>query len=244
MIELKYSGRFGNQLFQYAIGRVVSKEKRQYLFVDSNSTSPEFKNFDLNLHEEKYSAIIEQNPIVIGGFKIDYNQILNHNGKVILYGYFQDYENILPYKDYIKFLYQFEKNKNLYDDELIAVHIRLTDYLDFQNSLDFDYYIDVIKDSGKQPVIYTDDPKHEYILNIQNEFNCRVVSNTCWQDFVELSSYKHICISQSSYSWWAAWLSNAEVIYYPLSSKKYWQHRGDGNDINLIVTDESRYIYV
>ncbi len=244
MIELKYSGRFGNQLFQYAIGRIISKEKQQYLLVDSNSTSPEFKNFDLNSHEEKYSLISEQNPIVIDGFKIDYNQILNHNGKVILHGYFQDYENILHYKDYIKSLYQFEKKKNLYNEEFIGVHIRLTDYLDFQNSLDFDYYIDVIKDSNKTPVIYTDDPNNESILQIQKQFNCGVVSNSCWGDFVELSSYKNICISQSSYSWWAAWLSNAEVIYYPRTSKRYWQHRGDGNDINLIVTDESRYIYV
>lgn len=247
MIELKYTGRFGNQMFQYAVARILSKEKKQYLYIPPNPdypTASEFQNFGLNSDEEQYELKNESNPMMVGGFKIDYESLINYEGKVVLYGYFQDYRNILPYKDYVKSLYSFEKKKEFYQDDLLGIHIRLGDYYDQGSSLDIDYYIDVIRKSKKLPVIYTDDIQSPYIIELKKYFDCPVVSNSCWEDFVELASYKHICISQSSYSWWAAWLSNAETIYYPLSSKNYWQHRGDGDDINLIVIDENRYVLV
>jgi len=244
MIEINYLGRFGNQLFQYAIGRVIS-EKKNLSVISGNYGDPEEKEISIfKSSEQEQRIIVQDNPLVIRGFKLDYDEIFEHNGKYILYGYFQDYENILPYKDFIKSLYNFEKKKDLYSDEFIAVHIRLTDYYTSGGSLDMDYYMDVIEQSQKIPVIYTDDSNNPCIQIIKDTYNCKVHNNSSWIDFVELSSYKHICISQSSFSWWAAWLSNAEKIYYPLSSKKYWQHRNDGNDVNLVVTDEDRYIYI
>lgn len=247
MIELRYTGRFGNQMFQYAAARILSKEKKEYLYVQNNCDYPiakEFENFDLNSSEQTYETKKEYNQITVGGFKLDYEQLINHDGKIFLYGYFQDYENFLPHKNYVKSLYSFQKKKEFYQDDLLAIHIRLGDYFDQGCSLDIDYYIDVIKTSKKLPVIYTDDIQSPYIKELKEKLDCPIVSNSCWEDFVELASYKHICISQSSYSWWAAWLSNAETIYYPLNSTNYWQHRGDGDDVNLIVVDENRYIFV
>jgi hypothetical protein len=235
MIEINYLGRFGNQLFQYAIGRIIS-EKKNLSIISGNYGDPEEKEISIfKSSEQEQRIIVHDNPLVIRGFKLDYDEIFEHSGKYILYGYFQDYENILPYKDFIKSLYNFEKKKDLY---------RLTDYYTSGGSLDMDYYMDVIEQSQKIPVIYTDDSNNPCIQIIKDTYNCKVHNNSSWIDFVELSSYKHICISQSSFSWWAAWLSNAEKIYYPLSSKKYWQHRNDGNDVNLVVTDEDRYIYI
>ena len=107
-----------------------------------------------------------------------------------------------------------------------------------------DYYIDVVKQSKKIPVLYTDSPNSEYIKELSKILNCQVRSNSEWQDFVELASYKTIIMSQSSYSWWSAWLSDAHRVYYPYTSKRYWQHRNDGDDINFVVTDENRFILV
>lgn len=245
MIQIQYTGRFGNQLFQYAIGRIISKEKNYFLETNNSYLvqDQELNKFQKNHNQENLSKT-EKNPILVGGFKLDYDMIFNHDGKIILYGSFQDYRNLLPYKEFVKSLYRFDKKQNLYSDDLIGIHIRLTDYFESNNSLDIQYYLDIIKDSKKHPVIYTDDPNHQYIGEIKKHFNCDIISGDTWSDFVDLSSYKHICISQSSYSWWAAWLSDAEVIYYPISSKNYWQHRDDDNDANLIVTDENRYILV
>lgn len=245
MIEIQYTGRFGNQLFQYAFGRIISKEKKYFLETNNSTLRQDeiLKKFQKNINQDGLYKN-EKNSVVIGGFKLDYDSIFKHDGKIILYGSFQDYRNLLPYKSFVKSLYQFDKKQELYKDDLIGVHIRLTDYFDSNNALDVEYYLKLIKESKKYPVIYTDDPNHKYISEIKKHVECDVISRSTWDDFVELSSYKHICISQSSYSWWSAWLSNAETIYYPITSTKYWQHREDDNDINLIVTDEDRYIFV
>lgn len=243
MIDVHYRGSsdvcsgFANHLFQYASARIISNHTGYFL----NSNKP--GNFD-DLSPEDNRLAFNDNTLLVDKTVIDYEQVFNHNGRILLNGFFQDYENIRPYKDYIKKVYSFQKIPELYNDDFIAVHIRLGEYLRDDINLPMDYYIDIVKDSKKIPIIYTDGPNTEYIKDIREYLNCEVRYGSEWQDFVEISSYKTISISQSSYSWWAAWLSNAKTIYYPRTSKKYWQHRNDGDDINLVVSDENRFILV
>ena len=52
-------------------------------------------------------------------------------------------------------------------------------------------------------------------------------------------------MSKSTFSWWAAFLSNAEEVYIPKASRGIWcweESREAG--IDLFVDDESRYINV
>ncbi len=246
MISIHYRGQsdvcsgFANKLGQYAVGKIISKKTNYFL----QASKP--GNFD-NRYDKNNSLIVTDNILVIGGepgILINYEEVKEHNGGICLHGFFQNYENFRPYKEDIRKIYSFKKIPELYNDDLIAVHIRLGEYRRDNNNLPIDYYIDVIKDSKKFPVIYTDEPKSEYIDDISKHLKCQIRCSSEWQDFVEIASYKTICISQSSYSWWASWLSNAETVYYPYTPKNYWQHRNDGEDINLIVTDENRFILV
>lgn len=246
MISVEYRGQsdicsgFANRLGQYAVGKIISEKTNYFLWASKPG------NFD-NTYDQNNSLVVTDNVLTISGepgILIDYEEISKHNGRICLHGFFQNYENFRPYKDLIKKIYSFEKSIELYNDDFIAVHIRLGEYLRDNNNLPIEYYINVIKDSKKVPVIYTDGPNTEYIKEIQGHFNCQVRSNSEWQDFVEIASYKTIAISQSSYSWWSSWLSNAERIYYPYTPKNYWQHRNDGEDINFVVTDENRFILV
>jgi hypothetical protein len=237
MIDVYYAGAFGNNLFQYAAGRIISKKNLYFL----NKHKP--GNFLETIDEDNQIKIFN-NTLSVRGNKLDYENIFKHKGRIYLEGFYQCYENFRNYKDYIKKIYYFEKDKQLYDDSLIGVHIRLTDYTIQNHHLPMEYYIDCIKDSKKFPIIYTDDPHSDYIKELKGKINCEVRCNSEWQDFLELSSYKNILISQSSFSWWSAWLSNATKIYYPLTPKNYWRHNKDIDDANLIVTDEPRYILV
>jgi len=246
MIDIHYRGSsdicsgFANKLGQYAVAKIISNKTNYFLKADKPG------NF-FNLNEENNSLIVTDNVLVISGgpgLMLDYSEISKHNGGILLHGFFQNYENFRMHKDYIKKIYSFNKIPELYNDDLIAVHIRLGEYMRDNNNLPIEYYIDVIKESKKIPVIYTDEPNSEYINEISGLLNCQVRCNSEWQDFVEISSYKTISISQSSYSWWSSWLSNAERIYYPYTPKNYWQHKNDGEDINFVVTDENRFILV
>jgi len=245
MIHTHYRGQsdvcsgFANHLGQYAVGRIISKKTGYFL----NSRKPgQFQ--DLIASEENNVIVKDGNPLIVDKTIVDYDRICNHDGQIYLHGFFQDYENFRPYKDYIKKFYHFPKVKELYNDELIAVHVRLGEYYRDNINLPMYYYSEVIRESNKIPVIYTDSPNSDYIKELSGIFRCQVKSNSEWQDFVEISSYKTIAMSQSSYSWWSAWLSDATTVYYPHTSKKYWQHRNDGDDINFVVTDENRFILV
>lgn len=246
MISIQYRGQsdvcsgFANRLGQYAVGKIISKKTNYFLWASKPG------NFD-DTYDQNNSVVVTDNDLVISGepgILLDYEEISRHNGRICLHGFFQNYENFRPYKDDIRKIYSFKKNPKFYNDDLIAVHIRLGEYRRDNNNLPIDYYLNVIKDSKKIPVIYTDEPKSEYINEISKYLKCEVVCNSEWQDFVDISSYKTIAISQSSYSWWASWLSEAETVYYPYTPKNYWQHRNDGRDINLVVTDENRFILV
>jgi len=250
MIKLSYSGYFGNQMMQYAAARILSKTTKYFL--DAHYPT-EGKFVDLNPLEDN-NIRYESNELLLSDnvWSIDYDEVSKHRGCIHLCGYFQRYSNIKQYKKYVKNMYFFEKNKNLYNEDLIGVHIRLGEYYNYNNHLPKEYYINCITDSKKMAVIYTDQPTHPYIQDIKRSVDCQIFSTdinwieskspTQWRDFVNISSHKHIIISQSSYSWWAAWLSNASTIYYPLSYKNYWSN--NGNDIDLVVDDEDRYIYV
>jgi|TARA_B100000073_G_scaffold64767_1_gene47886 hypothetical protein len=250
MIKLSYGGYLANQMMQYAVARILSNKTKYFL----DGVPPiEGKFIDLNPPENndiRYS----NNEMMIGNdvWSIDYDSISKHKGLIHFYGYFQRYSNIKYHKEYVKNLYSFEKDKNLYDDNLIAVHIRLGEYCRHNNQLPKEYYVDCIRKSKKKAIIYTDQPTHPYVQEIESLVDCDISSSdktwvekkspTQWDDFVKMASHKHIIISQSTYSWWAAWLSDATTIYYPLSYKNYWSH--NGNDIDFTVDDEDRYIYV
>ena len=243
MIHTHYRGQseicsgFANHLGQYAVARIISQKTGYFL----NSHKP--GNFE-DLIQENNSLILTNDPLLVDKTIVDYEEVCKHQGQIYLHGFFQDYVNFRPYKDYIKKFYYFPKINELYNDELIAVHVRLGEYLRDDFNLPIEYYIDVIKESKKSPVLYTDSPNSEYIKELSGVFNCQVKSNSEWQDFIEIASYKTIAMSQSSYSWWSAWLSDAQTVYYPYTSKRYWQHRNDVDDINFVVTDENRFILV
>ena len=67
-------------------------------------------------------------------------------------------------------------------------------------------------------------------------FNAEIVSTDTLHDFAFLASANRLCISNSTFSWWAAWLSDAERIYCPDMKNDF---------INkLWVHDENRYIRI
>jgi hypothetical protein len=61
------------------------------------------------------------------------------------------------------------------------------------------------------------------------------------------SLFNKMVMSQSTFCWWIAWLSEAKEIYLPFAADGYWSEkrftRQDNSRINLIV-DEERYHYV
>ena len=164
-------------------------------------------------------------------------------------GYFQNIKFIQPIKDILRTVLKFNPyvraqtniildniNKQYHDPEICAVHIRRGDgVMDngrFQVLLDIEYYKERIKEvleSNPQMVfvIVSDDIKWckeqfdslggTFVYPNSNDNPNKITSQ--YIDMCLISKCDSIIMSNSSFSWWGAFLSNSEYIYVP---DKWW----------------------
>jgi hypothetical protein len=65
-----------------------------------------------------------------------------------------------------------------------------------------------------------------------DKFN--VVSDSrAMKDFYTLLNSENIAISQSSFSWWAAFLGEHKKIIFPITNEGMWKKNPDQDDIDL-----------
>lgn len=170
---------------------------------------------------------------------------------VFLIGYWQDLKYFEEIKDSIKNDLRIiapikEKNLKLFSEidtkkDSVCLHIRRGDYLKVYDKKDgvgicskayYEKAIALIISKVNNPYFYifTDDPvwaKKEIIINsnymlIENNTEAEAL-----EDFRLMKICKHFILSNSSFSWWAAWLAQEQdnIIIAP----KIWRQ----NDVNM-----------
>lgn len=239
MIKVNYKGRLGNNLFQYSLGRIISKELDFKLSADPipgfDETYKEILGKDCSFNTSKQH--LEKHII-------DLKSIIQNKSdrKIILNGYFQRYEYYEKYSDEIKkWLYFKNQYKQLSND--LVVHIRRDDYITHGYTLTFESYKKMIESVSFNKIYITTDSPNDVFLKKFDAYNPVIVNNSCIEDFKFISSFNKIIISQSSYSWWAAFLSNATEIIFPVTDFGIWGEISRP-DIDLKIVDESRYKYI
>lgn len=134
--------------------------------------------------------------------------------------YFKDIRSILL-KEFVplnKIHISKELREAIESQESVSLHVRRGDYVKLGLALDAIYYeraIHYMKQKYKDPifVIFSDDP--EWVkrnINIKGKF-IYVNGEKIFQDYEELfimSRCKSNIISNSTFSWWAAWLNQNE----------------------------------
>ena len=210
-VVVDYKGRLGNNLFQYAYGRIMAEENPHLGFLVAEP---------------------------IPGFLGTYEKVGNFIGQedVFVRGFFQDYEFYVKHKAKVQKWFRFNKPPSQPKDKLV-IHVRLGDYLisdiHYEWIVPIEFYHRLIEiDKPKSLCFVTDDPNFPAL----KQFDAEIVSEDALCDFSFLASAKRLCIANSTFSWWAAWLSDAERIYCPDMKNDF---------INkLWVHDENRYIRI
>lgn len=231
MVTCEFGGGLGNRIFQYVSARLLA-EILGYSF-ESGCPLDNVLTPTIPATGKKYT----QNKIHIIENNDNSNVFIAKWQKqhIHLQGYFQVADYYIPYRDKIIGFFNEQATKTP-DNENIVIHIRLNDYKIFGekgNVLNPKYYLDCLKrESFNRLFIVTDSPNDSYLDNFKS-FNPIVSRGNLINDFWLITEFSRMIIANSTFSWWAAFLSNANKIYTP----KCWVR--DSNDIphNLHMID-------
>lgn len=249
VIKFDNWGRMGNRMFQYAFAKVLFNVSEVYHFDG-------LPNFNIQPNPPTRGLV---NPLYLktfGNNYVDFNKIYTHSGDIVVDSFVQKSKYYLDHRDCIKQLFGVVDHPITNKDKLV-VHVRETDYLQVNSFLGYEFYRDLIKDSG-----YTD------IVIVTDNSNCdtvkRLVSEGCklntegfvgtfehtsdtrgMSDFNVLLQSANIALSQSSYSWWAAFLGNHDNIIFPFKrSCNMWPVNPGEDDADLYFELKNSLKYI
>jgi len=240
MVEVKYNGRLGNNLFQYCFGRILAENLHYKLRANP---IPGFRNTKTKVDGQDYSSYPTQ---ILQGHAIDLKSIIQDKTKrrIIVDGFFQRYEYYREYKDIIRndwLLTDIQIKESIGKNDIV-VHVRGGDYKNTRNALSFSFYEEALNGAKYERLfLCTDDMGNPFIRRFR-KYNAIIHHTNPLEDFQFTMSFSKIILSQSTFSWWAAFLSNAKEIYFPLPLSGYWSKQRP--DVELKLDDENRYIYI
>jgi hypothetical protein len=224
MVSINYIGRFGNNLFQYVFGRLLAVKNGLALETEWNHSdmikfapnpTGERGAFGVKI-DDQHRAEFPTNP--------DWLDLCWKNKHVMLKGYFQHPHFYDPNKKEIKswmFLPALYKGH----EDQIALHLRLDDYdvTGGKPIISPQWYAVVLsreENRGKKVFIIVEKPKKSWEIEYMEKCNRLLghlqpltVSQDSYNDFHLLRSFGTIITSNSSFAWWAAFLSEAKRIY-------------------------------
>lgn len=193
----------------------------------------------VGFYYSKFKIVNQINPYTFDSFKF------SPNNTYLLNGFWQNYMYSLDMEYEIKSIFEFHIpevwcNKYILDKiektNSVSIHVRRGDYLknefsDYNVIKTMNFYkdaISLIKEKISNPnfYIFSDDIQwckdnfvgDEYVFIIGN------TGKHSYLDMYMMSRCKHNIISNSTFSWWGAWLNNNDkkIVIAP----KYWTNSG------------------
>jgi hypothetical protein len=144
------------------------------------------------------------------------------------HGFFQDENVFNEYRDKVRGFWKIDKPAVNTED--LVVHLRLTDYY-WANKTGWNqcvispqWYIDIIRKEKYRKLYIVVEPhvtNGKYLLNFRS-LNPEIVSKSPAEDFHFIRSFDRIVCSNSTFCWWAAYLSNASKVW----TFKKWMGKG------------------
>jgi len=225
-IHINYEGRTGNALFQYCFARLISEHNE----IDLITNFPD-QNIIKTTNHKKYNSISNNESYIIDDrFYHDFRlkngssvPKLDKNKSYVISGYFQDADLLNENLDLVKSFFEIPSLEINECDTYI--HIRLADFIHagFDSEiLHFDWYNSLVSNmpGAKIISIYNDInwvnelQKNKYLSKL--DFNYEIINSLGpIKDFEKHLSYKNVVCSNSTFSWWCAFLGSAENIRTP-----------------------------
>jgi hypothetical protein len=207
MVSILYSGRLGNNLFQYVAAYIFAKKFNLKISSDivenkfelPSLTGVQFNNNIIDVDDSNFMSLLESNDLKPAHYRF--------------VGYYQNRDFILKYGSEIKSLFKLrfiETPKNQ-----VFVAYRIGDINGERQMLPLEYYQDALKKLNvNDGFITSDTPEHPNVIKLINEFNLRLYNNSPIETIDFAKNFNNLVLSEGSFSWWIGFLSSAKNIYY------------------------------
>lgn len=249
MISSNLQGGLGNQMFQIAAAHALALRNNTTSCFDMDSCHTPLQGHQSARYRN--SILGKINDVIVQYWRGTYNEPkfsyekLPNIPELILNGYFQSEKYFSDYKQEIIDLFDMSES-TLVSDYLVgfrkmnvpvtAVHVRRGDYLknpEFHPVCDIEYYKKAMKEIGESNFIFVSDDMewvkenfkghNIWYSNFTDEIN----------DFKLMASCDNNIISNSSFSWWGAYLNpnqNKKII----APKKWFGPKGPQDTQDLL----------
>jgi hypothetical protein len=235
-ITCQLKGGLGNYLFQIISTLGISKKQNKKFIIDLKNIHVGH-NHILKYKENIFSKLDFETidldvPIYVVHEVIKYCEIPNFDHPIKLDGYLQNEKYFKDYKNIILNLLSpnlqiLDKLNNKYSEILkkqtCSIHVRRGDYVNLQhihNLQNLEFYqncYNLIKNECDMFLIFSDDidwckSNFDFIEN-----KIFIENNEDYEDLYLMSLCRHNIISNSTFSWWGAWINQNinKKVFYP-----------------------------
>lgn len=269
-VEVRFLGHLGNNLFQYALGRVLAEELDLALDCVAPGARPAFGRVeeasgirdrlwtltdafsDVRLQVPGRDIRVPQYRQVMGeqlhwnGHGLNLDWLLRHGAdrRIVLRGYFQRSEYYLPWRERIRGWLRLPRVAGEIEPGPgdIVLHLRRSyDMRVLGRQITLRYYEEILEGHAFERIFVCG-------LGLDAETRARLARfNPIWLDLDAVATLRllqaasQIAIANSTFSWWGAWLSDATRIFFPRPVRGYWSP--ERPEVALEVP-EARYCYV
>lgn len=209
-------GGLGNQMFQYAFAKTLSLEYDCPLYIKSSSIIYRpyllsiFGIIDNEGNSIDWCSTISEPEIFSD--KFNYSNLQDSNYDISGFWqnekYFKKFENSIRKDFYLEPL-------NI-DENSVTIQVRRGDYVNNPRFeyCDLSWYAKAINFFGLSKInIISDDP--HWCKWAFSAFNPNIINGNEEYHLRYMMSSKNLIISNSTFGWWGAWLSNSTNVIYP-----------------------------
>lgn len=219
MIEIRWSGKFGNRLFQMSAANILSMKYNSVINNYWNSMDSILEVNDA-LGCKYYTKTITVNN---DNIKQIFNEPVKAN--LLIHDYFQTRWCIEKFIKMNKYL-------NSYENQIDAtfIHVRLGDLLQNNNmSLPYDYYKNAIEQmNNSRIIISSDSPQHEMVHRLKNAYNAETYNGSVIETIMLGANCNKKVLSLGTFSWWIGFLGSMfwkdQETICPLKSRSIVWH--------------------